>query len=365
MKGCLCLTKIKVGVIGLGEVAQIIHLPILRALSNQYEIAALCDISPQLLSVLGEEYQVHNLYTDADELTKQNDLDLVMVLNSDEYHTDCVLAAIKNKKHVFVEKPVTLNLAEADAIIKARDEANVQVMVGYMRRYAPAFTQAVEEVKKLDKINYVRVRDIIGENRLMIEQSSRVHRFKDIPDKAIQDKWKRGKEMVKEAIGDVPDELHNTYRLLCGLSSHDLSAMRELIGVPKRVVSAVQWGSNITAIFEYDGFYTTFETGVDKQRRFDAHIEVYSPTKSLKVQYDTPYIRHLPTTLQINETIDEEFTESVVRPTFKDPYTHELEYLYDVLTKGTKPKTSMEDYKEDLKLFKQIIEVLKDSLVTN
>jgi predicted dehydrogenase len=361
------LTKVKVGVIGLGEVAQITHLPILRSLSQQFEIAALCDISPQLLNVLGEEYQVHNLYTDAIELTKQNDLDLVMVLNSDEYHTECVLSAIKNNKHVFVEKPVCLNLAEADLIIKARDEANVQVMVGYMRRYAPAFTQAVEEVKKLDKINYVRVRDIIGENRLMIEQSSNVYRFNDIPQSAMNDKYNRGKEMVKEAIGDVPDELYNTYRFLCGLSSHDLSAMRELIGVPKRVVSAVQWngGSYLSAIFEYDGFYTTFETGVDKQRRFDAHIEVYSPTKSLKVQYDTPYIRHLSTNLHINETIDEEYNQSVVRPTFKDPYTHELEYLHDVVTKGVKPKTSMEDYKEDLKLFKQIIEVLQKSFVTN
>lgn len=361
------MTKVKVGVIGLGEVAQIIHLPILRTLSNLFEIAALCDISPQLLNVLGEEYQVHNLYTDAQELTKQNDLDLVMVLNSDEYHTECVLSAIKNNKHVFVEKPVTLNLAEADAIIKARDEANVQVMVGYMRRYAPAFVQAVNAVKKMDQISYVRVRDIIGENRLMIEQSSRVHRFNDIPESAMKDKYNRGIEMVKEAIGDVPDELYNTYRLLCGLSSHDLSAMRELIGVPKRVVSAVQWnrGTYISAIFEYDGFFTTFETGVDKQRRFDAHLEVYSPTKSLRVQYDTPYIRHLPTNLHITETVDEEFHQTIVRPTLKDPYTHELEYLHDVVTKGIKPKTSMEDYKEDLKLFKQIIEVLKDSLVTN
>jgi predicted dehydrogenase len=360
------MEKLRVGVIGLGEVAQIIHLPILKTLSDQYEISALCDISAKLLHVLGEEYQVENLYTDANELTKQNDLDLVMVLNSDEYHTDCILSAVKNKKHVFVEKPVCLNFAEADAIIQARDDANVQIMVGYMRRYAPAFTQAVEEVKKLDKINYVRVRDIIGENRLLIEQSSKVYRFNDIPQEAMEDRFMRGRKMVNEAIGEVSDELYNTYRLLCGLSSHDLSAMREIIGAPQRVVSATQWngGKNITAIFEYDGFYTTFETGVDKQRRFDAHIEVYAPDKSLKVQYNTPYIRHLPTTLYINETIDDAYNETVIRPTFKDAYTLELEYLYDVVTKGIEPKTSIEDYKEDLKLFEQIIDVLKQNLVT-
>jgi hypothetical protein len=76
------------------------------------------------------------------------------------------------------------------------------------------------------------------------------------------------------------------------------------------------------------------------------------------VQYNTPYIRHLPTTLTIGETKNEQFTESVIRPTFKDPYTVELEYFYDVVTRGLTPKTSPEDYKEDLALFKMIIEAL-------
>ena len=104
-------------------------------------------------------------------------------------------------------------------------------------------------------------------------------------------------------------EIKNAYRLLCGLSSHDLSAMRELIGFPKRVVSAVQWngGRYINAIFEHDDFRASFETGVDQQRRFDAHLEVFSDTKQIKIQYNTPYIRQLPTTLSIKETIGEAY----------------------------------------------------------
>ena len=43
------------------------------------------------------------------------------------------------------------------------------------------------------------------------------------------------------------------------------------------------------------------------------------------MQYDTPCIRHLPTTLQIRETVGDAYTETIHRPTFKDPYTHELE----------------------------------------
>ncbi|MCZ8515484.1 Gfo/Idh/MocA family oxidoreductase [Paenibacillus filicis] len=355
------MKRLNIGVVGLGEVAQIIHLPILEMLSGQYKIAALCDISPQLLEAIGERYGVNQRYTDAHQLAAQQDLDAVFVLNSDEYHAECAIAALKNKKHVLIEKPMALNQADADAIIEARDEAKVQVMVGYMRRFAPAYVRAVEEVKNLEKIRYARVRDIIGQNRLIIEQSSNVLRFNDIPEEAIRDRLKRAKNMVSEAIGEAPPELVSAYRLLCGLSSHDISAMREIIGVPNRIKAAAEWngGRYISAILEYDDFYTTFETGVDNQRRFDAHIEVYSPAKSIKVQYDTPYIRHLPTHLIVSETKGDAYLESVIRPTFKDPYTHEIEYFYDVVTNGLKPKTTPEDFKEDLSIFQEIIDVLR------
>ena len=52
------MTKIKVGVVGLGEVAQVVHFPILQAYFDQFEIAAICDISQELLSALGERYNV-------------------------------------------------------------------------------------------------------------------------------------------------------------------------------------------------------------------------------------------------------------------------------------------------------------------
>jgi predicted dehydrogenase len=354
------MKRLKVGLIGLGEVAQIIHLPILQQLSHKYEIAALCDISPTLLEELGEQYNVTNLYTNAKDLTEQADLDAVFVLNSDEYHAECAIWAANNGKHVLIEKPMTLNEKDADAIIRARDAAGVQIMVGYMRRFAPAFLQAVEEVKSLPAIRYARIRDIIGQNRLMIEQTSNVKRYSDIPKEAIDDKWRRAAEMVDEVLAGAPQQVKNSYRLLCGLNSHDLSAMRELIGMPKRVVSAAHWndGYYITATLEYDGYFATFETGVDDQRRFDAHLEVFGTTKQIKVQYDTPYIRHLPTTLEIKETIGEAFNETTVRPTFTDPYTKELEYFYSVITEGVQPKTTPEDYKDDLKLFKMIADAL-------
>ncbi len=357
------MTRVRIGVVGLGEVAQITHLPILQALSDRYEIAALCDISRELLEAMGERYGVGSLYTDFRELARHPDLDAVLVANSDEYHTDCVLAALGAGRHVLVEKPMCLTTREAEEIARARDSSGRSVMVGYMRRFAPAFLEAVERVRELGRINYVRVRDLIGANSLIIEQTSAVLRPGDLPESALRERTERGQRMVREELGEVPPEVARAYRQLCGLGCHDLSAMRELIGFPERVVSATQWngGRFIAAIFEYDGYCAVFETGVDSQRRFDAHIEVYGETESVRVQYDTPYIRHLPTTLHSFRTEGDSYEEAVARPTFKDPYTCELETFHEVVVGRACPKTTPEDFIEDLRLFGMIVEKLREA----
>lgn len=359
---------LNVGIIGLGEVAQVIHMPVLESMPHQYRIAALCDISPKLVAYMGEKYRVKQLYTDANELVKQTDLDVVFVLNSDEYHAECAIAAANQGKHVLIEKPMCLTQSEADAIIEAQKANQVKIMVGYMRRYAASFVEAVKEIGGFDKIRYARVRDIIGPNRLFVKPTSHTVSFDDIPEEAKRDRTERGERLVKEATGLEADSPYFMfYRLLCALSTHDLSAMREALGMPRGIVGAKLfggedvWTSFYTAIFDYGSFGVTFETGSDAQSRFDAHIEVYSSHKSVRVQYDTPYIRHLPTKLHIHETVGETYTESVVRHTFTDPYTLELRHLYDAITKDLTPKTTPEDYKNDLTLFKMIIDALKQN----
>jgi predicted dehydrogenase len=363
MTGWRPVEQVNVGVIGLGEVAQIIHLPILQALGDRFRIQAVCDISPGLLQAVGDRYGIAdaNRHDDPLALVRRPDLDAVFVLNSDEYHADCVIAAALSGKHVLVEKPMCLTFAEAEAIIRARDETGVHVMVGYMRRFAPAFVQAVAEVRELGKINYARIRDIIGRNRLIIDQSSVVLRFDDIPEEAKLDRTERAERLVREAIGEATPDIVGAYRFLLGLNSHDISAMRELLGMPQGVVSARHWnaGKFLTVVFAYDGFYAVLESGVDEQLRFDAHIEVYGLSKSVKVQYDSPYIRHLPTTLVVDETVGDAYQQRVERPTFKDPYTHEIEYFHEVVTAGVAPKTSPEDFMDDLQLMRQIVDALR------
>jgi predicted dehydrogenase len=346
----------RLGIIGLGEVAQVVHLPILASRPDLFEITAICDVSPGLVTLLGDRYDVPGRYADVSSLL-DHDLDAVMILTSDEYHTDFVIAACRAGKPVFVEKPMALNLREAELIANESADTGVEVMVGYMRRYAPAFVDAVEEIRSWDAITYASLRDIIGQNRLLIDQSSVVARPNDVPEAAKRDQAERAHKQVQEAIGDVSPDLVRAYRMLCGLAIHDISAMREILGDPRGVRAAAQWrdGAFMSMLFDYGSYCASLDVGVDLQKRFDCYIEIGSELKSVKIEYDTPYIRHLPTTLHTGETIGEAHVQSVRRPTFKDAYVFELERFYDMVVHGTRPKTDVADSIRDLELFQQIM----------
>ncbi|MFD2612069.1 Gfo/Idh/MocA family protein [Paenibacillus gansuensis] len=353
--------RVKVGIIGLGEVAQIIHLPILQGMSELYEVTAICDVSEKLLHAIGNRYHIPNRYLKSKDLIADPQVDAVFVLNSDEYHTECILEAARQGKHVFVEKPMSLTEQDVHKVIKAKDDHGIKVMVGYMRRYAPAFQKALEEVRSMVKINFVRVRDIIGPNSYFIGQSTPVLRFSDIPDELRADKEERAAVLAKDALGDLAESYSSTYRLLCGLSSHDLSAMRNLLGMPMRVLAASRWnnGMFLSAVFEYEDYHVHFETGLDQQGRFDAGIEVFGNTKTVKIDYDTPYIRHLPVQVTIQETEGDSYKETVIRPTYTDPYTVELKHFWDALVLGTEIRTTPEDSLNDVKLFRMLIQAME------
>lgn len=348
-----------VGVVGTGEIAQVVHLPLLAAMSDKYKIAALCDVSQNSLQFNGEKYNVTNLYTDIKEMVKQEDLDVIFVLNSDEYHAEAAIEAANAGKHVLIEKPMALTLSDADAIIEAEARNDVKIMVGYMRRYAPALEAAVKEIGGLDSINYVRVRAIVGPNPYFVRQSGTYpQKFSDFPESANEDRNARSAKQVEEAIGEKDQVKAVLYRMLTGLSSHDLSAMREAIGMPLGV-AGVTLGLNsffMNVLFHYDGFNVSFETGMDQQGRFDAHIEVYGANKSVRVQYDSPYILGLPVKLIITETEGDSFKEIVNYCAYKSPYIYELESFYEAITDHKPIKTTPEDYREDLELFKMVVD---------
>jgi hypothetical protein len=263
--------KVRVGLIGCGEIAQVVHIPTLNFLSDLFQITYLCDVSRTSLEhckskVTGQKEPATT--TNPEELCASPEVEVVFVINSDEYHALHGILALKYNKHVFIEKPMSLNDRDADAIIAAEKASEGCVMVGYMRRYAPAFQDAIREIGGMEKILYARVRgtlrvsavpgcqqrerelikctsiDIIGPNSTFVDQSGTFpKKASDFAASDVEDRTARATEIVAQGMqveagvnsSDVPPRI---WRALGGLGSHDLSLMREALGMPSGVVGA-------------------------------------------------------------------------------------------------------------------------------
>lgn len=152
---------VRVGLIGCGEISQVSHISTLGFLSDYFRITYLCDASDSALEhcrnkVVGGV--VPGTTKNPAELCASAEVDVVMIASSDADHADQTILALQHQKHVFLEKPAALNVRDLHRIRDAEASSSGKVMVGYMRRYAAAFTKAVELIGGMDKIIYARVR---------------------------------------------------------------------------------------------------------------------------------------------------------------------------------------------------------------
>ena len=151
---------LNVGLIGCGEIAQVVHIPTLSLMSSWFRITYLCDVSTAALKHCSAKIPSHVPRTtnNPEELCASDDVDVVLVANSDEYHAAHAVLALRHDKHVLIEKPAALTKRDIVALTEAERNSKGRVMVGYMRRYAAPFADAVKEIGSMDKILYARVR---------------------------------------------------------------------------------------------------------------------------------------------------------------------------------------------------------------
>ena len=358
------MSRLRVGIVGCGEVAQLIHLPTLQGLRDRFDVTALCDVSAVVRDGVGDAWGIGRRFADHRELLVNPEVDVVLVANPNVDHAETARDAIRAGKHVMIEKPLCITLAEADMLIAEQARSNVVVQVGYMRRYAPAFVQAKELLRHAGPIRLARVHDVLGRNALIIGEVANVIRPTDLPAASAEALREAQSARIREAIGTAPPALENAYALMLGLSSHDLSAMRELLGYPKRVLYAAHRGDDgraLTAAFDYGDFVCQFESCIDGIARFDAHLEVFTADQVIRVQYDTPYIRNMPGRLIVTDRDSQGLARSGISLSWQDSFTLEWQAFHTSVNGGSAPKTSLDDARLDLVLFQELVAAMRKS----
>lgn len=135
---------IKVGVIGLGNIATKAYLPIYLESNGNVEFHYFTR-NEDKMDTYKAKYSLENTYTNLDRLFALN-LDACIIHTPTHTHGDLILRALNQNFHVFVDKPISENYNEVEKLIQLAKEKDLILFTGFNRRYAPA-NVALKSVK--------------------------------------------------------------------------------------------------------------------------------------------------------------------------------------------------------------------------
>jgi len=130
------MEKVKVAIIGLGGVAQLVHLPNLAKIKYA-EIISVSDIKASRLNAVADKIKVKERYKDYKELLDKSDVDAVIIATPTSSHKQIAIDSLNAKKDVLVEKPISINYSEAKAMVDAAKKNKKKLMVGMNLRFRP------------------------------------------------------------------------------------------------------------------------------------------------------------------------------------------------------------------------------------
>jgi predicted dehydrogenase len=133
---------LKVGVLGAGHLGKI-HLRLLNQ-SNKYELVGFYDPFEENATKVAAEFGYKKFDTISELIAAVDVVDIVTPTLS---HYECAKEAIQAGKHVFLEKPISNTVAEAEEIIALSKKYNVKGQVGHVERFNPAFTAVKDKIQ--------------------------------------------------------------------------------------------------------------------------------------------------------------------------------------------------------------------------
>lgn len=121
------MARVKVGVVGCGDIANRNYLPGIVALKEKAELVAVCDIIKERAQRAKERFGAQEAYTDFEKMLARADIEGVVNLTHMPMHGPLSIAALEAGKHVYVEKPMAVTLADADREVELAREKGLKL----------------------------------------------------------------------------------------------------------------------------------------------------------------------------------------------------------------------------------------------
>ena len=290
---------LRVGVVGLGAVAQAVHLPLLAKHPELFRISAVCDLSRTMCADLGERFGIEGArrFGSAEALLAADDLDAVAILTPGS-HGELAAAAARAGLAIFCEKPLAYTLAEADALA----ELAPRLMRGYMKVYDPAVERARQLLVDRPAPRSIEVTVLHPPDAPQLAHAGLLPPPADVEEAVLADLLTADGDLLRRALGDVPSELGRLYgNVILGSIVHDLAVIRYLAGGPLELEYADAWETSVALAGTLEGGTRVsirwhYLEGYPAYRE---EVRVHDEQGSVSVTFPAPYLLHAPTVLRV------------------------------------------------------------------
>jgi predicted dehydrogenase len=348
--------RLRVGVVGCGLVAQVMHLHYLRELHDRFDVGAVCDLSPRALAAAGEAFPAAARLERWEDLIAEP-LDAVLVLTPGS-HEPVAVAAAEAGLHVFAEKPLALSVEEGERMVAAAERAGVRLMVGYMKRYDAAYELLAAQLDAAE-LRFVRVTTL--ESPLEPYVAHYPLERGGLRDDVLADLVAEDERRVTAAIGSDDPVVRRAYRaVLLDSMVHELNAVRGLLGEPTELRFADIWGlpDGITATFAFGGVEVVFAwVDLPGIAAYEQELAFYAPAARSRLVFPSPFLRSMPTQLVLEGgdpgTSSASRTERTV--SYDEAFKRELVEFHSCVVDDREPRTPGRDALHDLALCHAIV----------
>jgi predicted dehydrogenase len=336
-------------------IAQVMHLPHLRELEDEYELVAVCDISATAAEACRRRFGAGRAVSEWQELLDMR-LDAVLVLTSGS-HAPIAIAAAGSGAHVFVEKPMCLSPPEGRAMLDAANGAGVHLMVGTMKRYDPAYERLLELLPEVGDLRLVRVTTLESPFVPYVRHYP-LAGPSDVPAAVLEALREDDERRLDAVLPGANEETRYCYRwMLLDNLVHEFNALRGALGEPDRVTFA-DLSRRVVAVNMTFAGVECHLSWVDLPgiARYRQEFMFLAPDKRLTLTLPSPYLRNMPSELTI-EGGEPGGTHSWSRTeivSYDEAFKRELVEFHAAIREQRAPRTDGVDGLHDVALCRAI-----------
>lgn len=133
------MDEIRIGIIGMGKMARLALRVFME--SHLTSVVAFSARRQEVIDQIAAEFGLPG-YLDYRKMLERKDLDAIVIATPDNWHFDFTKAALESGRHVFVEKPFTTNVKEADILLRLAHQKNCKIQIAFNHRWLSAYNTA-------------------------------------------------------------------------------------------------------------------------------------------------------------------------------------------------------------------------------